>query len=262
MQGKGRRKFLRQVGGGLVAAGAVANGGLAIGAEEEAENRGPAPSPPAARMANSPRLRQTAAEVQRQRPHAITTTNGDEALYPNLIGTYGKGFPHAQSGEVNAADYQTMTHAISTQQHSDFSNIVLPVRAKSWSTSKRPSPTIWKAETRTLSQSPSRLAFSSAQAAADMVELYWQSLARDVPFAQWSTSPVIQNAATELGALSAYSGLASARQPRFGGPVYFGGPRRAVSLAPTSPNTCCKPSTSVPRRGNSCTGQAWPGPIT
>ena len=30
---------------------------------------------------------------------------GDEALYPNLIGTFGKGFAHSQLGEVIVADY-------------------------------------------------------------------------------------------------------------------------------------------------------------
>ena len=49
-------------------------------------------------------------------------------------------------------------------------------------------------------------AFASAQSAAEMVELYWQALARDVPFTQWTTSPVIQNAASEINGLSAYQG--------------------------------------------------------
>jgi hypothetical protein len=205
MRVKGRRKFLRQVGGGLVAAGAVANGGLASGAEEEAENRGPAAAPGAARLANSLHLRQTAAEVQSQRPHAITTTNGDEALYPNLIGTYGKGFPHAQSGEVNAADYHTMTHAISTQEHADFSNIALGSGRKLVNIEAAFAYDLEGGDPHTFAI-PIPPAFSSAQAAADMVELYWQSLARDVPFAQWSTSAVIQNAAAELSSLSAYQG--------------------------------------------------------
>jgi hypothetical protein len=39
-----------------------------------------------------------------------------------------------------------------------------------------------------------------------MVELYWQALARDVPFAQFDTSSIVQNAAKELGALSGYKG--------------------------------------------------------
>ena len=49
-------------------------------------------------------------------------------------------------------------------------------------------------------------AFASAQATAEMVELYWQALARDIPFTQWSTSPVIQNAAAELNGLAGYQG--------------------------------------------------------
>ena len=210
MRVKGRRKFLRQVGGGLVAAGAVANGGLASGAVEEAESREPAAAPGAARIANSVRLRQTAAEFQSQRAHANPVTNGDEALYPNLIGTFGKGFPHSPAGEVNAADYQTMTHAIATQEHADFANIALGSGRKLVNIEAAFVYELEGGDPHTFAI-PAPPAFSSAQAAAEMVELYWLSLARDVPFAQWSTSAVIQNAATELAALSAYQGARDAQ---------------------------------------------------
>jgi hypothetical protein len=49
-------------------------------------------------------------------------------------------------------------------------------------------------------------AFASAGMAADMVELYWQALARDIPFTAWDTSPVIQAAAAEMNKLSGYTG--------------------------------------------------------
>ena len=39
-----------------------------------------------------------------------------------------------------------------------------------------------------------------------MVEVYWQALARDVPFAQWSGSSIVQTAAAELDTLAAYEG--------------------------------------------------------
>jgi len=39
-----------------------------------------------------------------------------------------------------------------------------------------------------------------------MVELYWQALARDVPFANYSTSPVTQAAVRDLNRLSAFGG--------------------------------------------------------
>ena len=110
----GRRSFLRQV-GGLVGTGAL----------NQVAIRPPKRSATGARATNALLLRTIAAEVESQRPEASSATNGDETLYPNLIGNYGKGLLHSQLGEVNIAAYQSMTYAISTQNHSDFTNIQL-----------------------------------------------------------------------------------------------------------------------------------------
>ena len=157
------------------------------------------------RATNALLLRKIAAEVQSQRAEATMATNGDEALYPNLIGTYGKGFLHSQLGEVNVADYETMIHAISTQRHSDFTSIQLGYGRKLVNIESAFAYDLEGGDPHTFSL-PIPPTFNSAQAAAEMVELYWQALARDVPFAQWDTSPIIQNAATELSALSGYQG--------------------------------------------------------
>jgi hypothetical protein len=42
--------------------------------------------------------------------------------------------------------------------------------------------------------------------AAEMVELYWQALTRDVPFAAYATHPLINAAAADLSRLSAFRG--------------------------------------------------------
>jgi hypothetical protein len=193
MASSGRRSFLRQV-GGLV-------GARAIG---KADSRRPTPTS-SARASNAFLLREIAAQVQSQRPMASTATNGDEALYPNLIATYGKGFLHSQLGEVNVADYQTMTYAISTQRHADFTNIQLGYGRKFVDIEAAFAYELEGGDPHTFGL-PLPPAFSSAQAAADMVELYWQALARDVPFAQWGTSPIVQRAAAELNTLSGYQG--------------------------------------------------------
>jgi hypothetical protein len=51
-------------------------------------------------------------------------------------------------------------------------------------------------------------AFSSREAADEMVELYWQALARDVPFPDYATSPITQAAIQDLNRLSAFHGPA------------------------------------------------------
>ncbi len=167
--------------------------------------RRPSPLTGNARIANALSLRQIAAEVQSRRDLAPITTNGDEALYPNLIGTYGKGFLHSQLGEVNVSDYRTMTAAIATQQHADFAKIALGYGRKQVNIESAFAYELEGGDPHTF-PIPAPPAFSSAQAAAEMVELYWQALARDVPFSQWSTSSIIQNAAAELSKLSGYQG--------------------------------------------------------
>jgi hypothetical protein len=58
--------------------------------------------------------------------------------------------------------------------------------------------------------------FSSPDAAGEMVELYWQALARDIPFASYDSSPLIQVAVQDLNRLSAFHG------PTVGGKVTSG----------------------------------------
>jgi hypothetical protein len=40
-----------------------------------------------------------------------------------LFATYTKGFNHSQLGEVDLTQYRALTHALSTQLHSDFEKI-------------------------------------------------------------------------------------------------------------------------------------------
>jgi len=79
------------------------------------------------------------------------------------------------------------------------------------------------------------LAFNSAEQAADAVELYWQALARDVPFSEYDTHPITQAAAAELGKLSGFQG------PKVNGRVdastLFRGFTAEDSLGPTSPSS-------------------------
>ena len=52
-------------------------------------------------------------------------------------------------------------------------------------------------------------AFSSAEAGAEMVELYWRALARDVPFREYPDSEAVNEAVVELRGLDGYRGPGS-----------------------------------------------------
>ncbi len=220
MANKGRRDFLKQV-GGLAGAGAASRSNI----------RRPSVPPSDARVANALLLRQIAAEVESQRPLAPVATNGDEALYPNLIGTYGKGFLHSQIGEVNVPDYETMVSAINSQKHANFTNIALGYGRKLVNIESSFTYELDGGDPHTF-PIPLPPTFASQQAADEMVELYWQALARDVPFTEWSTSPIIQNAAAELSSLAGYVGPRNAATNQVDATTIFRGTASGCLVGP------------------------------
>ncbi len=152
-------------------------------------------------------LRLKAAQKQRQRPPASGITNGDEARYPSLIANFTKGFLHTQLGEIDPrpGSYPALLQALSTQQHADFEKIPIGYVRKMVNPQAAFAYDLVGADSHTIDMVPPP-AFASAAAAADLVELYWQALTRDIPFADWDTSPLIQSAAAEFSKLSGYTG--------------------------------------------------------
>jgi len=157
------------------------------------------------RAENALLLRTIAAQQQDERPPASTTTNGDEQAYPGKIANFSKGLPHSSLGEVELSAYQSLLQALSSQKHSDAESILTGGTRKLVNPEAAFAYDIEGGDSHTFTAPPAP-AFSSAQAATEMVELYWQALARDVPFAQYDTSPIIQNAAAELNGLASYQG--------------------------------------------------------
>jgi hypothetical protein len=184
-----RRKFL------------LAAGGLAAG-KLVADTAAPARTP---RADQALKLRQSAAIAQSRRSAASTATNGDEPRYPTLFATYTKGFNHSQLGEVDMAQYRTLTHALSTQHHSDFEKIPIGYGRKLVNIEAAFAYDLEGGDPCTFPL-PIPPAFRSQEAAAEMVELYWQAALRDVPFSHYENSSVAQNAAAELSGLAGYQG--------------------------------------------------------
>jgi hypothetical protein len=55
-------------------------------------------------------------------------------------------------------------------------------------------------------QCPPAPGFSSAEQAAELAELYWQALVRDVPFNDYSSNPLVARAAEEISGLAGFPG--------------------------------------------------------
>ncbi len=189
-----RRRFFHKM---LALAAFPATGAAAV--------RRPVTPPPSSRQEQSLKLREDAAIFQSQQPPAAHPNNGDETSLPAWIGNFTKGLPHTQLGEVEPGTYETLLYALSTGQQSDFealdrgsgTKFVDPLAAFAFQMEGADSHCLG---------TPAPFAFSTADAAGEMVELYWQALARDVPFANYSTSPITQAAIADLNNLSAFHG--------------------------------------------------------
>ncbi len=145
------------------------------------------------------------AEYFKNLPKAEHVTNGDEQRYPNRINSFSKTLLHDQFGHVSRDAYNSMIRAIESGKKADFEAIFRGgnVRLKN--------PTgAYNYQLGGADQSqfviPPAPAFSSAEQAASITESYWQSLTRDVPFAEYEGNNTIARACAELSGLQAHGG--------------------------------------------------------
>ena len=138
--------------------------------------------------------------------------NGDEATYPSGIANFTKGFAHNSFGEVDPNVYASYLAAVKTGKRAEFDS--LPMGGTMQLVDPQ-AGIAFDLETYDPSQLsiPPQDTLNSPGLAAQMIELYWLALARDVPFSQYGTDPTIAAAVSELTALSSYVG------PRIGGDV-------------------------------------------
>jgi hypothetical protein len=158
-------------------------------------------------------IRKDAALFQKNLPVPGHPCNGDEDLFFNKIGNYSKGLPHNLLGEVNLNAYKALIRALSTGDDFEFIplggviKLVNPQAAYAFNLAGPDSHHL------SVIVPP---AFSSAQTAGEMAELYWQALTRDVPFADYDTDPLTLAAASDL------SGFSDFRGPKVNGAVITG----------------------------------------
>jgi membrane-associated phospholipid phosphatase len=205
--GHSRRGFLR-LGGAAVAASSLSLNALGCG-EAEPEAPGVDPSELERRRNRAYDFRHQAALDHRHQPVAEPLTNGDEALYPDHLASYSKALQHDARGVVVPESYASLVAALASGRPEDFEAIRLGGSTRLASPQSAFAYTLEGPDTHELGLPPPP-AFASAGMAADMVEVYWQALAREVPFNEYLTDPLIAAASTELSALSAYPGPKSA----------------------------------------------------
>ena len=159
----------------------------------------------------------------------LPKANSDELMYPDGWANFSKSLPHDALGHPDPAAFKALVRACNTGLPADFDAIpkggVQPLRNPQGGFCKDfcgydPSQTI----------APPAPPFASAWRAGEMVEIYWASLLRDVPFAEYATNPLVALACADLTALSDFRG------PKEGGAVtpntIFRGPYAGCEVGP------------------------------
>jgi hypothetical protein len=161
-------------------------------------------------------VREQAAALAASRHHPEHANNNDEVNYPSqsFIGNYSKALKHDSLGDPDPVSYGSLLRALESRDPGDFEEILQPAGAK-----KLTNPQAGLAfelegpDAQALTQPPAPR-FDSAQTAAEMGELYWMALARDVPFINYATE-----AGTAGSVLARAITSLNTEFPTFGGTV-------------------------------------------
>ena len=131
--------------------------------------------------------------------------NGDEERYADKIASFTKGLRHDDLGHVEPGAYRMLLHALRAGDHDHFESVPLAGELKLVNPQAAFTFALEGPDSHQLSV-PAPPAFNSAVRAAEMAEVYWQALTRDVPFADYESDPLIDAAANDLSALPGFTG--------------------------------------------------------
>ncbi len=197
-----RRSFLARA--GMLGALAANGDRVAVAAARELEAGD--------RLGRAFALRMEAARQVRRRGGAELVPNGDEDALPHGIACYSKALPHDALGHVEPKAYAFLRRALGTGKPAHFEAIPLGGQVKLANPQAALGFELVGPDGSQLAIPPAP-GFASAEQAGEMVELYWQALARDVPFTAYDSDPLIRQAAEDLSRLSDFAG------PKRGGRV-------------------------------------------
>jgi hypothetical protein len=171
-------------------------------------------------------VREACANNNAKMPIAPHPANGDEERYTNKIGSDSRGLPHDKRGEVEQAAWQALHTACQSGDPADFEKIPLG------GTRKLVNPVGTQAVSLsginpTQIAIPPAPALASAERGGEAVEVYWQSLLRDVPLTELRDDTSNRDV---LAATEEINKLADFRGPKSGGRVTPGTLFRANAL--------------------------------
>lgn len=148
------------------------------------------------RLARVADLRRQAIGLFLSREVVKQTANGDEDDVPERRGCFTKGLPHDSFGRVDEKAYRQLLQAIRTGKESDFERIPLGGPVKLANPQAAFAADLLGPDGEQLALRPAPKVTSKEQA-AELTDLYWMALLRDVPFRDWPEHPWVQKAKAE-----------------------------------------------------------------
>ena len=214
-----RRRFLGKLGSAATVTMAASVLGKAPAAlAQSGGSGGSSASGLNARVVKALALRVDAATADSLVPVPPHTTNGDENRYPDHSASYSKGLLQNDIGVVNPAAWASFKKALKSGKNSDFEAMIIggtrtqndPQGAYAFDMEgldsvqfgNAPSP----GDPTGLPVVPPFDQIASAAYGAQLIEMYWASLLRDVAFTDYPTNATAIAAAAELTTLPDYRG--------------------------------------------------------
>lgn len=192
-----RRSFLKKIGGAT--ASTVALGAFAgtSATKTKAQKRSFEKQTGNPRADAAFQVRVDAAQNQHDQPPVTHPANGDQEQYPNFIGNFSKTLPHNSLGEVDQTAYNALLTAIASGDPIDYEAIPMGGTVKLTNPQAAVSFHLEGADCDHLSM-PAPAKIGSITADAEILEVYWQAVTRDISFNGFSSNDLIESAAREL----------------------------------------------------------------
>jgi hypothetical protein len=181
------------------------------------------PLNPFQRRRRAQQLRQQSATFQANNGTQEHPNNGDDEFYANRIGSFTKALPHNALGEVDRDAYRTLVRALSSGDPNDYERIRLGGSAKLADPQAALAFDLEGLDPQALAMPPAPRLESEIEG-AEMAEVYWRALTRDVPFSQYDSNTLTMSAVTDLKQFSIFSGLTTASLFRGNTPGDLAGP--------------------------------------
>lgn len=160
------------------------------------------------RRVNARTARTTVANEEIKNVLLLQPTNGDEQLYADKRASYGKALKQLASGLIDPKAFDEVVFALNSNNQNAFNTISMgtsPVERRLVDPQSAFAYNL-NASDGWIFTMPAPPTLASAAFAAEMVEVYWMALLRDVPFNEYATNPIALAAVADLNNLSQYDG--------------------------------------------------------